>query len=287
MVKEETIFNSLNLYKKVLGSTYCQVCFMQHPYILIEDSFFTTYSPKRETSSKNQTSREFAFCKKCKLGGHIYCLGCDNDYEKQYIKDPTTNDEYEVLVFTCDGCSNECNSIYNTINNKENEQANNQNVAITKTRRSCANTANNSQSKKDSISLAVESIKCCKVCEKSTGILRFNQNNEWIHHICGLFSENYECTSYSNMSFRMVDSKSSIENAKNLKKCNICNSTMKQWVQCLEKINTDMENEDQGQVETVCGKEVHLYCLMKEKAETMLNEGEDEECEKTWTIDFI
>merc|ERR1712226_1273071 len=118
--------------------------------------------------------------------------------------------------------------------------------------------------------MVVENTKCCVVCGKSCGILRYTENNEWIHHICGLLSENYECTSYSKMNFKRIESDDKNNNP-NLNKKFQCNGVSE----------LDIENPDAMQIEFL--KEEIIYGLMKERTELIINEGEDEEGEKTWT----
>jgi hypothetical protein len=220
------VFPNLQSYTKTLASTWCQVCFMRHPYILIEDAFFTTYSNKKESSINS--NREFAFCKKCKNGGHVYCLGSENSFERQYIDGPDS-EELEVKVFTCDAC-----------------QHNDDTNANSKVRRH--NIANKL---------------CCKVCDKNTGLLTQTEDKEWIHTICGLIGDEFRCNNFSKMKFTRI---SRIEEKKGAK-CGICNGKIKEAIKC----------QDQG-----CPKVAHLYCLMKERVEVMLNEGLEEDNDRTW-----
>ena len=94
--------------------------------------------------------------------------------------------------------------------------------------------------------------------------MRQSGSTEWVHYICALTSDEFECSSFAKMDFLRVNE---IKEKKSMK-CDICTGKIKESSKCSE---------------TGCGTVSHIYCIMRERVETMLKEGIDEESDKTWT----
>lgn len=112
----------------------------------------------------------------------------------------------------------------------------------------------------------------CVVCEKRTGLLRHvksgGKKKVFCHYICGLTSPKIKVNSFLDMTFELISTEQ-IEEGRKILKCEICGDKSSSVIPC----------HDSG-----CGRGVHLYCFLRNRAENVVYENQDKESKLFWGI---
>ena len=112
----------------------------------------------------------------------------------------------------------------------------------------------------------IKEVVTCMLCNKTKGLFT-KVNENWVHIICALFCDLYECIDWQRMNFICAVPENQIDTlTQNKKKCSICNDTKGILLNCQKES---------------CDCSIHFYCLIEEKIKKLL---EDNESNNFWQI---